>query len=286
MPPTPDFLIIGAQKCGTTWLHQHLSKHPAVFMPAQKELEFFSYQGHLENPGFARYLENFSSAAAGQTIGEATASYFWTRTNSGWGELPGGFQTNIPQTVHDYLGNELKLIVTLRNPVKRAVSAYLHYLAMGEISADTDFTRAMKYGGVVDMGFYARHLRNWLEFYPLDQIKVIDLEADIQLRPIETLHSVCRFLGVNQHHQDQHHQDQHHDRHDFGSEAVQKTVFAGTQRSTNENGVFVSDAGGQHSRQVISGGELQQLNKIFHADVEDLDSLLGTRLVKSWGMHQ
>jgi len=63
-------------------------------------------------------------------------------------------------------------------------------------------------------------------------------------------------------------------------------VFADTQRSMNENGAFVSDEEGQHSRQVISGGELQQLNDIFLADVEDLDSLLGTRLVKSWGINQ
>lgn len=42
----PDFLIIGAQKCGTSWLHHHLHQAAAVFMPADKDYEHFSYVGN------------------------------------------------------------------------------------------------------------------------------------------------------------------------------------------------------------------------------------------------
>lgn len=280
----PTFLIIGAQKCGTTWLHQHLRKHPDIFMPAEKELEFFSYQDQLANPGFTGYLEHFLEAGESRAVGEATASYFWTSTNSRWSALPDGFQTNIPKTVHQHLGGELKLLVALRNPVKRVVSAYLHYLTMGEITADTDFVQAMTYGGMVDMGFYARHLCNWLEYYPLDQIKVLILESDIQEKPAVTLAAVCRFLAVGEY--------------DFTAEPVLKPVFAGTQRVLNEDGVFIAgdnpgtnrgevwhqDDRGQYWRQIISADRLQQLNELFLAEVGNLDTMLGTDLVQCWGM--
>jgi hypothetical protein len=265
----PTFLIIGAQKCGTTWLHQHLCQHPDIFMPAEKELEFFSYQGHLADPGFAAYLQHFSKAGQAHAVGEATASYFWTNTGSEWGGLPAGFQDEIPKTVQQYLGNELKLIVTLRNPVDRVVSAYLHYLAMGEITPDSKLEETMSYGGIVDMGFYARHLRNWLEYYPLEQIKVLILESDIQARPVETLADTCRFLTVAEH--------------AFAEESVQQTVYPGTQRLVNDGGVFVMD-NDQHWRKVISVDSLQQLKQIFLNDVRDLDRIIGTNLVQSWGM--
>jgi len=254
-------------------------------MPAEKELEFFSYRNQLANVGFNKYLAHFQEAGNTLAIGEATARYFWTRTNSHWGELPTGFQTNIPATVHGYLGEELKLLVTLRNPVKRAISAYLHYLAMGEIAADTDFMQALSYSGVVDMGFYAQHLCNWLAYYPLEQIKVLTLEQDIQARPVETLAAVCDFLSIPGY--------------NFSAESVRPAVFAGTQRVINSEGVFVAgdrpvahredgwfkDAGGQFWHKIISTDKLRQLHNIFLADVKKLDEMLGTNLLQYWGMN-
>ena len=238
-------------------------------MPAEKELEFFSYRSHLIDPGFAHYLQNFSKAGEANAIGEATASYFWTNTGSDWGGLPAGFQTEIPKTVRQHLGNELKLIVTLRNPVDRVVSAYLHYLAMGEITSDTQFEDSMTYGGIVDMGFYARHLRNWLEYYPPEQIKVLILETDIQARPVETLAEVCRFLSIAEH--------------TFAEASVRQTVYPGTRRLFNDEGVFIATSD-QCWRKVISADWLKELNGIFLDDVKELDKVLGTNLVHSWKM--
>lgn len=252
-------------------------------MPEAKDLEFFSYQNHLTNPGFNSYLQHFSEASEKHVVGEATASYFWTRTNSRWGVLPTGFQPDIPRVVHQYLGQELRLIVTLRNPVRRVISAYLHYLAVGEIPPHTGFDQAIKYGGVIDMGFYACHLRNWLEHYPLDQIKVLILETDIQARPAETLLAVCSFLSVAHH--------------EFSQKSIHQVVFSGPRRMINENGVYVPGNGppadkkdssymnvdGQNWQQIISAEQLHQLNDIFLPDVKDLDSMLGTDLAQSWG---
>ena len=72
---TPDFLIVGAQKCGTTWLHHHLRMIPQVFMPQDKDAPlFFNDAQEAET-----YCRRFDTALPGQLIGDACAGFFWTR---------------------------------------------------------------------------------------------------------------------------------------------------------------------------------------------------------------
>ncbi len=283
MPATlPNFLIIGAQKCGTSWLHKHLSAHPDVFLPANKELEFFSYAPHLQSPGFGAYLENFQEAGPARAIGEATASYFWSYSASPCCVMPEGFQTNIPAVVKQHLGAELRLIVLLRHPVRRAISAYLHYLNEGELEPAAGFEQSMKFLGVVDMGFYARHLAAWLEEYDLSQIKILTLENDIQAQPEFTLSGVCEFLGI--------------DNHPFRITDLEKVVYAGIPTRISQEGVFadlrevMSRHGHERAQssdeytQVLDRGQWHELESIYQADVARLDSLLGTHLLDDWGL--
>ena len=53
--PFPDFLGIGAQKAGTTWLHENLRRHPELFLPEEKELHYFDRQ-------WVRPLRHYSAA--------------------------------------------------------------------------------------------------------------------------------------------------------------------------------------------------------------------------------
>ncbi|MDT8322320.1 MAG: sulfotransferase domain-containing protein [Xanthomonadales bacterium] len=62
----PDFLIIGAQKCGTSWLHHQLRQSDEIFMPADKDHEHFSYVGNLNAEAFADWCRRFAPARAGQ----------------------------------------------------------------------------------------------------------------------------------------------------------------------------------------------------------------------------
>lgn len=59
----PDFLCIGSQRAGTTWLHECLREHPDLFLPEQKELHFF-------NSSFDKGLEYYSSMFKGGVYGE------------------------------------------------------------------------------------------------------------------------------------------------------------------------------------------------------------------------
>lgn len=261
-PPQPGFLIIGAQKCGTSWLHQQFSVHPRLFLPARKELEFFSYEPHLTDPGLSQYRENFA-AAQRRLAGEATASYFWTWSDSPWCNMPDGFQEDIPGVVRAALGADLRLILCLRDPVDRALSAWGHYLAHGELDPALPFREACRYGGIVDMGFYARHLSRWLEAYPAEQILILSLEQDIIADPFRALRRSSEFLAVEPF--------------SSNSEKIGERVFPGPKRvrvkTGNADGIRIHiDA---LDLQVdVSRDDLDWLQELYQADQQALPGLV------------
>ncbi|MEL6494226.1 MAG: sulfotransferase domain-containing protein [Cyanobacteria bacterium J06623_7] len=134
----PNFLIIGTQKGGTTWLHANLKRHPEIFLPnGKKELEFFSYyEKKIADYGLSDYLKHFNQfedlirLEKPKAVGEATPSYFWSiDANREWSNPTNEhFNTQIPQAVRTILGAKTKLILCLRDPVHRAISAYFHHI--------------------------------------------------------------------------------------------------------------------------------------------------------------
>ena len=109
----PDFLCIGAQKAGTTTLQALLLQHPQVYLPPQKELQYFSLRF---DAGLAWYSQAFAGAAAGQRCGEITPYYL--------------FHPQAPLRIRALLP-QVRLIVLLRDPVERALSQYFHARRLG-----------------------------------------------------------------------------------------------------------------------------------------------------------
>lgn len=221
----PDFLIIGAQKCATTWLHYHLRKHPALFMPEDKDFEFFSYSGNLNKAAFERWCARFSEAPAGHKAGDANAAYFWTGTGSPWSEKPDSFNPEIPRSIHRFLGAGLHLIISLRDPVERAVSAYLHHIVHGSVSPEERIEDVTAPLGIIDMGLYGAHLENWLDSYPAEQMLLINGLPQGQNGGRLCLNKITAFLGV----------DTFPETH-----AAELPVFAGVPRNFQEDGVWVA----------------------------------------------
>lgn len=269
----PDFLIIGAQKCGTSWLFQNLRAHPQVFLPEQKESEFFSYLPNLDKPGLPHYLQPFRAARADQLVGDACSSYFWTPTKSPWSLFPEGFNPDIAASVRTALGPDLKLMVCVRDPVERALSAYAHYVAFGELPVDQPLSESLGYIGIIDMGFYARHLEHWLRHYPLEQIHMVVLEQGLVNDGQQTLMMAGQFLGLE------------------GTPAPQKVdapVFRGTRRILDNEGNLRFEAPAHHTQRLIpakgvSRQQLQWLKDIYRDDVHALETLTGRELAGTWG---
>ena len=122
----PNFLIIGAQKAGTTWLAKKLCQHPDVFMPSQ-EIHFFNLKSNFRK-GIDRYENHFANARNRAVIGEKTPNYLWIVEKNSGNHLP-----NIHRNIHKHIP-DAKLVVIVRNPVDRLISAVNHYRRYGEFS--------------------------------------------------------------------------------------------------------------------------------------------------------
>ncbi len=120
----PEFLGVGVQKGGTTTLQRLLEQHPGAFLPAAKELHYFSLHYAL---GEDWYREQFVEAGAQQRCGEITPYYLFHPAAAA------RIQALLPQA---------RLIVLLRDPVERALSQYFHSLRLGLEPLELDLALA------------------------------------------------------------------------------------------------------------------------------------------------
>lgn len=276
----PDFIVIGAQKCATTWLYHHLGVHPQVFMPADKDIEFFSYSENL-NPEFASaWLQRFEGASGFQRVGDVNGAYFWTETGSQWSTRLEGFNRQIPAAVLGYLGPDVQLMASLRNPVERAISAYLHHIHEGPVTPEQRLLEVSDLLGIVDMGFFGAHLGNWLEHFAPEQFLVIDHLPSDRDSARRILDGVSGFLGLE----------------GFEAEGeVEKAIFPGIERIIRDDGVWVAAdhpriachlplrrdgaeriEAGRKLLRLITGDELEELARIYSEDQALLRTLLET----------
>lgn len=192
----PDFLIIGAQKSGTSWLRAQLGQHPDIFM-VPHEVHFFDKEYN-----FARGVEWYASHFAGagtRLAGEKTPEYLWAGGRPIGGHLP-----DVHERLHGLLP-DAKLIAVLRDPVRRAVSALHHVIRHGGISprhSMDDLLLGRKRHlladqTVLDKGLYAEQLRAYMDLFPPEQMLVLVFEEDVVAEPRAALRRTCRFLGVD-----------------------------------------------------------------------------------------
>jgi hypothetical protein len=164
-------VIIGAQKAGTTALSNMLSSHPEIYMPKQKEMNFFS------NPYWYlqidSYLRHFSAAGPCKYYMEASPGYFWTRRGDPT-FAPAGRHArhDMPRSIRSLLGPDVKLIVILRHPTQRAISAFFHHFRMGRVGTADRIRDLPLMAGMIDIGFYSDHLKNYLRVFPQDSLRV------------------------------------------------------------------------------------------------------------------
>lgn len=174
-----DFIIIGAHRCGTTWLHENLSQHSEVFMPRQKELHFFDREDNFCQ-GLAYYSRYFTSVTNNLLIGEATPNYFATE--------------NVPKRIHRYFPNT-KLILMLRHPIDRLYSAYK--LNCGNNNVIETFESFIKRKQImVEEGLYYKHLLEYLEYYTMDDIH-ISFYAELRKNSANVYRNILEYLDIN-----------------------------------------------------------------------------------------
>ena len=176
----PDFIGIGAQRTGTSWLYACLYEHPGICMP-QKEINYFSRDRNWRH-GSDWYERIFAECPATAVAGELSTSYL--------------VDPETPRRIRDRYPDAL-LLVSLRDPAERAFSSYLNDIASGAVDSEVDFRAALgERPGYVDGGRYAFHLRRYLELFPREQL-FVSIFDDARRDPGAALSAIYRFLGVD-----------------------------------------------------------------------------------------
>jgi len=190
----PTFLLIGAQKCGTTWLARMLAEHPDVFTAPTKELHFFSVRENYAR-GLDWYRAQFAGASGETAIGECTPNYLWICQNEDEIRTRGVVADVAPLVREHY--PDVRLIVALRNPLDRARSAYFHFARSGAFRPGRSILEVGHENGIITMGEYRSQIERWLELFDRDQMLFLIYEEDIGSKKESTLERVYQFLGVD-----------------------------------------------------------------------------------------
>ncbi|MBY0432079.1 MAG: sulfotransferase domain-containing protein [Rhodospirillales bacterium] len=163
-----DFLGIGAQKSGTTWLYFNLIRHPGLFLPSGiKELHFWDAQ---RDKGMDWYLSHFRDRPEGKPAGEITPAYAI-------------LDPEVIATIHAAFP-ALKLIYLMRNPVHRAWSSAMMALGRAEMmpqeASDMWFIDHFHSQGSTRRGDYETCLRNWFAVYPRERFLILPFDEIIE----------------------------------------------------------------------------------------------------------
>jgi hypothetical protein len=205
----PDFIIIGAQRCGTTSLYNNLNRHLCVAPALKKEIHFFDvnfdkgtdwYRAH-----FPSYLYRYVRKVRDQRIitGEASPYYL--------------FHPHVPKRVVE-LFPRIKLIALLRNPIDRAYSHYNHEVRKGfeklpfleaiekepeRLLVDAEkmqedenyYSFNHRHYSYLSRGIYVDQLKNWMRFFSREQILILKSE-DFYSDPGTVMSRLQAFLKL------------------------------------------------------------------------------------------
>jgi hypothetical protein len=177
----PDFLIIGAMKCGTSTLQAQLACQPGVWMSTPKEPNFFSDDAVYAR-GSAWYAELFAGAPEGDMRGEASTHYTKLPT---YPQTLARMQAMLPSP---------RLIYMIRNPIDRAVSHYIHEWTEGRLGADA--ARAFRETPeIAAYGCYGMQIAPYAEAYGAGRIFLTSLEQLTQ-EPEQEFQRIVAFLDL------------------------------------------------------------------------------------------
>lgn len=200
-----DFFCIGAQKAGTTLLHDILIQHPEIYLPQEKEAHFFDVN-ELYEKGLGYYSGLFSTHSKEKIVGNINPNL--------------QIENRSIERIIDCYGRDIKIIFLLRNPVKRA---YSHYLMSVKRGYETlDFISAIEserlriqhpkahkgyyssepghfeknHLGYLQRGLYAPKVKYLMDRLPNENLKIVLFEEFVEDKD-KVLLEILNFLEVD-----------------------------------------------------------------------------------------
>lgn len=191
------FVVAGTQKGGTSALDAYLRGHPQLGMAKQKEVHFFDTEEYFSGDAadYALYHASFQYVEGVRLFGEVTPAYMY------WHDAPKRIWRYNPH---------MKLLVILRDPIKRAFSQWNMQRLWGvdrlsfsdAIRSEPQRAREAlplqhRFYSYLDRGFYSEQIRRLWRFFPKEQTLFLKSE-DLHCHHQPTLNRVWRFLGVDE----------------------------------------------------------------------------------------
>lgn len=178
-----NFLGIGVQKAGTTWLDACLKEHPEIYLHPQKELHFFD---RFKDLNYIKNYESLFTSTNEKIVGEITPNYI--------------FKPHCAELIYQYNPN-IKLIAILRDPTNRAISQYKMEMSRGSIGPNSGlwdaFERNLPEGNSLkSRGLYNQQLEKYYNLFDKSQILLLNYQ-DISLNPQKLIQKVFEFLEVD-----------------------------------------------------------------------------------------
>lgn len=218
----PNFIVVGANKGGTTSIYHYLKQHPEVYLSPIKEPHFFStdidvrqfkkefaqnkmqdiekyVSGDMEQEYHAAFVRDlsqyqrlFKNVRNQKAIGELSTSYLYSQKAA--------------EEIHALIP-DCKIIICLRNPIERAYSHYRMNLWTGN-SNQFDFLQALKddyahepkvWGNAhlyTEIGMYYQQVQRYLDMFGKDHVKIIFSE-DLRKHTKDVVRDLYAFIGVD-----------------------------------------------------------------------------------------
>ena len=202
----PNFLIVGAAKSGTSSLHNYLNQHPDIFMPSYKDGVKVKEPRFLINDvlnservpnmisSINEYKSLFDNVSKELCIGEATVLYLY-------------YYKAAIKNIKRYLGDNVKIIIMLRNPVTRAFSAYNHVartnqenLSFKEALAQNEFYRFQSDSNLTplimykEMGLYYNMVKAYMDNFKDVHVIIYD---EFRNKTSSVVNETLDFLGLD-----------------------------------------------------------------------------------------
>jgi hypothetical protein len=220
MKNSPDFICIGMQKAGTTWLAANLSQHPSVWIPPIKEIHYFD-EVHIDSGWYKKRqdvslsnLNRFDIQNAIKSELIAKEISFWEHMgkryiNDDWyqtiwrsfsknykiaGDITPAYSI-LPlegiKHVHK-IAPDAKIIILLRDPIERTWSSVRMYAKEQYI----DPLECFKEEFIINRSKIIQMLQAWEKVYSRNNFFIAFYE-DIAIKPHYLLQSICDFLEIN-----------------------------------------------------------------------------------------
>ncbi|WP_417484389.1 sulfotransferase family protein [Maricaulis salignorans] len=172
----PNFLYLGGDKCGSTWLHRLLSLHPDTGLPSSKELFFFDRYFERGTDWYTRQFEGLDAPR----VGEICHDYLYSPVAL--------------ERIADFFEDDAVFLIFLRNPYLRTISHHRYLQRIGKTTRSLD-AALETHTGLTSHSLYLRPVQQAINLLGRDRIKVLKFE-DLASDPLQFGQSVSDALGI------------------------------------------------------------------------------------------